>query len=362
MAPKQAMSKKNKEKKKNQAIADATFGLKNKNKSSKVQKYVSQVETTMKNNLSDADKKRAKEKKDKADKLAADEALRALLNEGLENQKGKSKATIKAEAAALGVDDSKKIEFSDSDSDSDDDYAYTNQQPRTEIHISDQGGESTGVEVFHELTLEDIIETQRAKLAAEGKQGTPVTAESFKAWQTAKAAKKQADAVARMKAEEKKKGKGTKGSILSGKELFNYNSSLFVDDDGCVDNQDDQLYLAEKQLREQREEEAAKEAARKAQREQDRLLEEHKAEIAHIKRVEEERLARCAQSIETIEFDEIIVNEMLFHIPEDYDIQEDFTPFEFDTPEEEPVAQKVDGVEVNEALFGGDDELDGLED
>jgi uncharacterized protein YjbK len=54
MAPKQAMSKKNKEKKKNQAIEDATFGLKNKNKSSKVQKFVSQVETTMKNNQSDA--------------------------------------------------------------------------------------------------------------------------------------------------------------------------------------------------------------------------------------------------------------------------------------------------------------------
>jgi hypothetical protein len=225
--------------------------------------------------------------------------------------------------------------------------------------------------------------------------GTPVNAETFKAWQVAKAAKKQADAVARMKAEEKKKGKGTKGckcslnvflqkisklnmffvgidcvmllilpnvAILSGKELFNYNSSLFVDDDGCVDDQDDKLYLAEKELREQREEEAAKEAAKKAQREQDRLLEEHKAEIAHIKRVEQERLARCAQSTETIEFDEIIVNEMLFHIPDDYDIQEDFTPFEFDTPEEEPVAKKVDGVEVNEALFGGDDELEGLED
>lgn len=54
MAPKQAMSKKNKEKKKNQAISDATFGLKNKNKSAKVQGFVKQVEVTMKNNLSDA--------------------------------------------------------------------------------------------------------------------------------------------------------------------------------------------------------------------------------------------------------------------------------------------------------------------
>lgn len=147
-------------------------------------------------------------------------------------------------------------------------------------------------------------------------------------------------------------------AILSGKELFNYNSSLFVDDDGCVDDQDDKLYLAEKALREEREEEASRAAAKKAQKEQDRLLEEHLAEIAHIKRVEKERLTRCSASVETIEFDEIVVNEMLFYIPKDYDIQEDFTPFEFDTPEEEPVALKEEEVEVNEELFGGDDDLD----
>lgn len=253
--------------------------------------------------------------------------------------------------------------------------------------------------------------------------GTPVTAETFKVWQEKKAAKKQADAVARMKADEKKKGKG-KGckylggkeriyhmsnwiavlcistvryplqndvipntstnmhmhmsplllmylavflfnmcctaATLSGKELFNYNSSLFVDDDGCVDDEDDKLYLAEKQLREEREEEAARAAAKKAQKEQDRLLEEHLAELAHIKRVENERLARCAKSMETITFDEIVVNELLFHIPEDHDIQEDFTPFEFDTPEEEPVSLKE--VVVDEKLFGGDDDLEGIED
>lgn len=149
-------------------------------------------------------------------------------------------------------------------------------------------------------------------------------------------------------------------AVLSGKELFNYNSSLFVDDDGCVDDQDDKLYQAEKELREQREEEAAREAAKKAQREQDRLLEEHKAEIAHVKRVESERLARSAKSTVKILVEEILVNEMLFYIPDDYDIQEDFTPFEFDNAEDEPVSggQKVDGVEVNEALFGGDDDLD----
>jgi hypothetical protein len=97
--------------------------------------------------------------------------LRALLNEGLENQQGKSKATIKAEASALGVDKKITSSDSDSDSDSDDEYAYSNQQSRTVVHIDDSQQEATGIEVFHELTLEDIIEAQRAKLAAEGKQG-----------------------------------------------------------------------------------------------------------------------------------------------------------------------------------------------
>ena len=48
--------------------------------------------------------------------------------------------------------------------------------------------------VFREKTIEDIIEEQRAKLALDGKQGTPVTAESFATWRKAKLEKKQADA------------------------------------------------------------------------------------------------------------------------------------------------------------------------
>jgi hypothetical protein len=146
-----------------------------------------------------------------------------------------------------------------------------------------------------------------------------------------------------------------------------------VDDDACVDDQDDKLYLAEKELREAREEEASRAAAKKAQREQDRLLEEHLAEIAHIKRVEQQRLAAAATSVATIEFDDIVVNEMLFCLPENYDIQEDFTEFEFDEEEEEERAvRREEGgevkegeVKVDEKLFGGDDDdvdLEGLED
>ena len=122
------------------------------------------------------DKKRAKEKKEKADKKAADEALRQLLNEGLENQHGKSKAAAKADAVALGVDSSNKMEAPDSDSDSDSDFEYdmeyiNRSHGRTEVEMDPAQAQSEGVEVYHEVTIEDIIEAQRAKLAAEGKQG-----------------------------------------------------------------------------------------------------------------------------------------------------------------------------------------------
>ena len=70
--------------------------------------------------------------------------------------------------------------------------------------------EPASIEVFREKTIEDIIEEQRAKLAAEGKAGTPVTEETFAAWRTARLARRQAEAEARMKLEQTKR-KGGKG-------------------------------------------------------------------------------------------------------------------------------------------------------
>jgi hypothetical protein len=165
-----------------------------------------------------------------------EEEMRALFNEGISGQFGKAKKANAERAAKLGIAEAnpdilqiieeKFGSDSDSDSDSDDDdgpYYVTEDEP-------------TSVEVFREKTIEDIIEEQRAKLAAEGKilkwrifvqfvvyplinryfmfvtgkQGTPITAESFAAWRTAKLAKKQAEAEARALAELSKK-KGSKG-------------------------------------------------------------------------------------------------------------------------------------------------------
>jgi hypothetical protein len=137
-----------------------------------------------------------------------EEELRILFNEGIANQFGKKKSKAQSMAEKMGITETneevaKLLEelSSDDDSGDDDDDSVSG------VVIYD---DAPTIEVFREKTLEDIIEEQRAKLAAEGKVGTPVTAESFARWRSAKLAQRQAEAEARMKAEQSKK-KGGKG-------------------------------------------------------------------------------------------------------------------------------------------------------
>jgi hypothetical protein len=82
-------------------------------------------------------------------------------------------------------------------------------------------------------TLEDEVEAQRQRKVAELKaagKGTPVTPETFQAWQEAKRKRKAEEAKKLVEAELKKK-KGGKGlSVLSGRALYEYNRDLFLDD------------------------------------------------------------------------------------------------------------------------------------
>ena len=170
---------------------------------------------------------RSKEDKKNAQlvKKMKEEELRLLFNDGISNQFGKKKSTAAENAKAIGVTetiiDLDNLEIGDS-SESEDDSE--NIQP---IYVNELVPET--VEIFREKTLEDIIEEQRAKLAAEGKVGTPVTEASFAVWycylctffngdnnndnntrRAEKLLKKQAEAEARLKAEQMKR-KGGKG-------------------------------------------------------------------------------------------------------------------------------------------------------
>lgn len=91
-------------------------------------------------------------------------------------------------------------------------------------------------------TLEDEIEMQRQKKVAELKQagkGTPVTPQTFAAWQTRKRQQRAEAARKKVEAEFKKK-KGGKGlAVLSGRDLYEYKKELFVDrDDNDADGVD----------------------------------------------------------------------------------------------------------------------------
>ena len=255
-----------------------TFGLKNKNKSSKVKQFIERAEKSIKYSHGQADKEKAKEAKKEA-KLAKqlqEEELRILFNEGISGQFGKKKNKSSNIAEKLGIAEQSKevaalLEQFSSDSESDDDANDG------VIYLEDD--EPVAVEVFREKTIEDIIEEQRQKLAAEGKVGTPVTAESFAKWRAAKLAKRQADAEAKVKAELTKK-KGGKGlSVLSGKELFNFNAALFVDDDAAIDATEENALSADTKRSEEEAEAIAKAEAERAQEEQLRLLEIHRLEV-----------------------------------------------------------------------------------
>lgn len=180
----------------------------------------------------------------------------------------------------------------------------------------------------------------------------------------------------------------TSSAVLSGKELFNFNSSLFVDDD-CADNEkDNDLYAEARKQREDAEEALARIAADNAKKEQQRLFEERKLENDIKIRAEKRRRKKAAASTDTFALDGVVFRELVFHITE----KEDFTPFAIDCDGSDYVAlvhaaaetekqagrdeglksnnEVVDendeddcdeeeaggGLDVNEDLFGGDDD------
>ena len=301
MPPKQkeGKSKKAKREASARAIEDATFGLKNKNKSKKVQTFINRVEKGVKNSDGSNAAAQFKEQKKNA-KLKAvmeQEQLRELLGEGIANQFGKKKSEAAAKAEKFGLLESAITKEAQAalDEISTDESSDEGGEKRKTIYL-DSDEEDNGDTVYHEKTLEDLIEEQRAKLQEQGVPGTPVTEESFAAWKAAKAERKRREVEEKVKAEQTKK-KGGKGlAVLSGKELFNYDSTLFKDDDGAInkDQEREEATLGEQERAKMEAMEKAREEAEytKAQKEQERMMEIQQAEEAARKIKEEERIKR----------------------------------------------------------------------
>lgn len=208
MPPKQKPSKKAAAKKQQQIIEDKTFGLKNKNKSKSVQKYVATVQKNVKGTEQQRAAEAAKTKKmaAKEAKKAQEAELAALFNEALTAGPKKGGVAGKGRAEeAVAIETKEKVV--------------------QQTIIIEEG----------ERTLEDLIEEQRAKLHKEGKQGTPVNEDTLKKWKADRKAKKLAEERRKVEAEMKKKGRGKGLSVLSGRALFDYDSTLFEDDADAAD-------------------------------------------------------------------------------------------------------------------------------
>lgn len=112
-------------------------------------------------------------------------------------------------------------------------------------------------------------------------------------------------------------------AVLSGKELFNYNSSLFVDDDAAIDQDEEDKLALENKKSEEEEEAKEKLDQERAQAEQLRLAEIQRLEIEErIYRYEAKR-QRAETRAFTFLLGDIVVNEAVF----DEEEIEDLTPF-----------------------------------
>jgi len=110
-------SKKNVQKKKDKMIEDKTFGLKNKNKSKKVQQFVQSTVNSIKNSgdrkeMAAKDKARQDNARKKEAKKAAEDERNALFGEALMAVSKKTSTKLKGNVQAVGRDggdDEKKV-------------------------------------------------------------------------------------------------------------------------------------------------------------------------------------------------------------------------------------------------------------
>lgn len=185
------------------------------------------------------EKKRQERQAARAAKKQQEEELKALFGAALAVG-GKKKATKYAnqqeseeKPAAVDVPEEKKLTAQE---------ALALQQKEKEDARAHSGPvfEQVAYVVAEEVwTIENIIEEKRAELAAKGIVGTPVTEESFARWKEARRLRRLEENAKKVQEEQKKK-KGGKGlSVLSGKALFEYDPTLFVDDDEAMDKGDE---------------------------------------------------------------------------------------------------------------------------
>jgi len=308
MPPKKALDQKKKK-----AVEDKTFGLKNKNKSKKVQQYVKSVETSValagqkaKDRRMEELRRQQKEAEKQAKEMAKKEQealFKPVVNKTvvpagvdpksvvcefykagkcMRGNKCKYSHDIEQARKVAKIDvysDPRKLDTMDKwDQSKLEDVINKKQKgkmPPTEIickyfldaiensvygwfwecpngadchyrHClppgyvlktkADREREKAGAEgEEEEETIEEQIEEERKKLDLS--KCTPVTLESFKKWKADKEARRQAEVEKKVKDAEKKAA-GSGMNVMSGRDLFRYDPSLFVDDEEAEEEYD----------------------------------------------------------------------------------------------------------------------------
>ena len=291
MPPKKANTGEQKalQKQKEKVAEDKTFGLKNKNKSKAVQKYIASVKQQVKTPHGSKPVSEHEQRQEKKKDVERAKLLNSLFgNLGIletkkkkkkdEDDKGKIDLYVdQRDQAGNGSDNKEQETMADWDQEQLEKvvgqrHGAQAKQCQTDIickyfldavekglygwfWVCPNGGDTCkyrhslppgyvlkkNVPVdddddVEEISLEEQIEIERAALPA---GGTPVTEESFKKWLVDRANRK------REAAEQEKQAiidaaskKGQKVPFgLSGRDLFTFDPTLFVDDDGAADQQ-----------------------------------------------------------------------------------------------------------------------------
>jgi hypothetical protein len=285
MPPKKqsAADKKATEKKKEKIVEDKTFGLKNKNKSKAVQKYIASVKQSVKQVPGQRPTNEHEVRQEKKQEAERAKLLNSLFgNLGiLETKKkkkpkedDKGKIDLYVDQRDQGGDSRENETMADWDQAKLESvvgqrHGAQVRQCQTDIickyfldavekslygwfWVCPNGGDSCKYrhslppgyvlkknvpvdeddEEEDEVTIEEMIENERAALPS---GGTPVTEESFKAWLQRKAEERRiAEEKERQAIIEASKKKDQRGIGLSGRDLFMFDPSLFVDDDAAA--------------------------------------------------------------------------------------------------------------------------------
>ncbi|KPA76010.1 hypothetical protein ABB37_08156 [Leptomonas pyrrhocoris] len=202
------------QKKKEKIVEDKTFGLKNKNRSAKVQAFVQQVRQSVDQRSPQARKSQAELEARRSAKEAkqAREAELAKLFNDVDTQQRKKREEA---AAAAGGDGDDQLMCNPED------YLF---RPEDFDEVDQD-----------ETRLEEKLEAEREKLK-ERTDLTPVTEETFQAWKQRKREEAAAAEAARVR-----KAKAGEGK-MRGWDLWQMDKDLFVDDEEA-----DEFYEREEQ-------------------------------------------------------------------------------------------------------------------